>query len=155
MMFGTKKILLALLIIFILIQFIQPEKKHSAGTMPDDVFARHPANENVTQLVKRACYDCHSNNTTYPWYASVQPVAWWLDHHVNEGKEELNFSEFANYPAKKANHKMEEVIELIENKEMPLQSYTLLHKDARLTEEQRKAIMDWAKLVRVDIQKKM
>lgn len=85
----------------------------------------------------------------------MQPVGWWLDHHIDEAKRELNFSEFAQYPAKKAGHKMEEVIEMIENKEMPLESYTFIHKDARLTEEQRKAITDWAKLVRADIQKKM
>ena len=75
----TKKISLVLLAIFILIQFIRPEKNQSAGAMPDDIFAHYPATDSIKQLVKIACYDCHSNNTSYPWYTNIQPVAWWLN----------------------------------------------------------------------------
>jgi hypothetical protein len=147
-MSSTKKILLILLVILVGIQFIRPTKNQSVKPEPGDIFALYPASDNVKQLVRTACYDCHSNNTNYPWYSNIQPVAWWLDHHVKEGKEELNFSEFAAYTAKRANHKLDETEEHIENKEMPLKSYTLIHHDADLTEAQRDTIISWTKTTR-------
>jgi hypothetical protein len=95
--------------------------------------------------------DCHSNNTNYPWYASVQPLAWWIDHHIEEGKGELNFSEFASYKPKKARHKLDEVAEQVEIHEMPLNSYTFIHAEARLTAAERKLLSDWAKATRDSI----
>ena len=92
----------------------------------------------------KACNDCHSNNTKYPWYATFQPVAWWLDHHVDEGKGEINFDEFLTYPAKKARHKMEEVNEMVKEGEMPLNSYTWIHKDAVLTQAEKLVLAEWA-----------
>ncbi len=146
-----RKVLLALLAIFIVIQFIRPEENQSAGAMPDDIFAHYPATDNVKQLIKPACYDCHSNNTAYPWYSTIQPVAWWLSDHVKEGKKELNFSEFAAYKFKRRAHKLEEVIEQVKEKEMPLKSYTIIHKDAGLTDQQRKEISEWADKTRKQI----
>jgi hypothetical protein len=154
-MSKTSKVLLALLAVFVIIQFFRPEKNQSAAATPDDLFAHYQAPDSLKQLVKSACYDCHSNNTTYPWYAQVQPVAWWLDDHIKEGKREFNFSEFASYPAKKADHKMEELIEMVKGEEMPLQSYTIIHDDARLTNEQRVALTDWAAKIRKEIQPKI
>ncbi len=144
----TKKILLILLVIVICIQFFRPEKNQSLKSEPGDIFVHYPAPNNVKQLVKVACYDCHSNNTAYPWYSNVQPVAWWLEHHIEEGKKELNFSEFAAYTAKKADHKLEEAVENIEKKEMPLGSYTLIHHKADLTDGQRDTIISWMKTTR-------
>jgi len=93
-----------------------------------------------------ACYDCHSNTTRYPWYAEVQPAAWWLANHVKEGREHLNFSEFTNRRIAYQNHKLEEVVEMVKEKEMPLPSYTWfgLHPEADLTDQQRDQLTLWA-----------
>ncbi len=141
----TKKVLLVLLAIFIVIQFIRPKRNESSAATPNDIFVHYPAPDSVKQLVKIACYDCHSNNTAYPWYANVQPVAWWLNNHVKEGKRKLNFSEFTAYTFKRRGRKLEGVIEqVVKEKEMPLSSYTIIHKNADLTDLQRKEIADWA-----------
>jgi hypothetical protein len=147
----TRKILFALLMVFIFIQFFRPEKNESTAQTPNDIFAHYEAPENTKQLIHTACYDCHSNNTVYPWYAEIQPVAWWLADHVNEGKSELNFSEFATYTPKKGDHKLEEVVEMIKEKEMPLKSYTLIHGDANLSDAQREELSKWAEELRAQI----
>ena len=98
-------------------------------------------------ILKKACFDCHSNNTVYPWYSHIQPIGFWLNNHINEGKEELNFSEFNSYENKKARKKMEKVISSQEKGWMPLSSYTLIHKDATLTSTEKTIIIDWAKSV--------
>lgn len=147
-----KKILLLVIALLVIIQFFRPALNQSSAESPNDVFAHYSAPDSLQQMIRTACYDCHSNNTVYPWYSNIQPVAWWLADHVNEGKSELNFSEFATYKPKKADHKMEEVIEMIEKGEMPLKSYTIIHGDAKLSLSQQKAINDWAKAVRAQIQ---
>jgi hypothetical protein len=109
---------------------------------------------NVQLVLQKACSDCHSNNTEYPWYTHIQPVGWWLQDHVNEGKAELNFSEFATYKPKKQAHKMEEVVEMIEHNEMPLESYTLMHKNAVLSRQEKTAVVNWAKALQHEIETK-
>jgi hypothetical protein len=143
-----KKILIALAVIFVLIQFFRPVKNQSASVSADDIFSKYPAEENTKVLVRKACYDCHSNNTVYPWYAEIQPVAWWLSDHIKDGKDELNFSEFASYTAKKAAHKMDEVMDEVKEEKMPLKSYLITHTEARLTVEERKGITEWAEQLR-------
>src|SRR5213592_2028705 len=96
------KILLVLLLLLIVIQFVRPEKNQSTGVSANDITTKYAVPTAVQSVLKRACFDCHSNNTTYPWYDNIQPVAWWLNHHIEEGKDELNFSEFTTYSPKKA-----------------------------------------------------
>lgn len=141
-----RKILLGLGIILILIQFIHPEKNES-NDKTHDISTKYTVPANVNHLLEVACNDCHSNKTIYPWYSQIQPVAWWMNHHVEEGKGELNFSTFTSLPIAVQNHKFEETIEMIEDKAMPLPSYTWfgMHKEADLSDEERKAIIDWAK----------
>jgi hypothetical protein len=139
-----KKILLGLLALVIVAQFIRPAKNVAAGTGPNDISTKHPVPADVAALLQRACYDCHSNHTKYPWYAEVQPAGWWLAEHVNDGKRHLNFSEFAAYPAKRAKTKAGEIVDEIEEKKMPLKSYTWMHPEARLTPEEIKLITAWA-----------
>jgi len=141
------KILSGFAVIFILIQFIRPEKNQHEGKQPADIFAKYPSSPSTVSLVKTACYDCHSNHTNYPWYAEIQPVAAWLDHHIDEGKTQLNFSEFDTYPARAARHGLEEVIETVKEKEMPLKSYAWIHKEAQLSDAERREIADWASTV--------
>lgn len=140
-----RKILLVLVLLLVILQFVRPERNLDNSVNPDEITAHYPVPENVQTILKRACYDCHSNYTNYPWYTNIQPVGLWLQNHVNEGKGELNFSVFNTYSAKKKAHKMEEVAEMVEEGEMPLSSYTLIHGDAKLTKEESEVLVTWAK----------
>jgi hypothetical protein len=139
-----KKIILGIVVLLVIIQFFRPEKNSSTGISENHISKKYATPDEVKIILDKACYDCHSNNTNYPWYANFQPVAWWLDHHVDEGKGEINFDEFLTYPAKKARHKMEEVNEMVKEGEMPLNSYTWVHKDAVLTQAEKLVLAEWA-----------
>ncbi len=139
-----RKITLGLLGVLILIQFIRPTRNSSTEESPNEISKYYQVPADIHTILKKSCYDCHSNNTKYPWYANLQPVGWWLQNHVNEGKRELNFSEFGTYAEKKAKHKFDEIEEMVKEGEMPLPSYTLIHRDAQLTPEQSSAIASWA-----------
>lgn len=141
-----KKIVIGLIIVLIIIQFFRPERNESN----DNTYAistKYNVPDDVNHLLKVSCNDCHTNKTEYPWYANIQPVAWWLDDHVVDGKKHLNFSEFTKRPLYVQNHKLEEIVEMVEEKEMPLADYTYLglHSEAKLTDEQRQKIIVWAK----------
>ena len=140
-----KKILVVLLAILIVLQFFRPEKNIAEGLSDADVSYAITVPTNIHTILQEKCYDCHSNNTSYPWYSNFQPVAWWMADHIEEGKEELNFSDFKKYSEKKANHKLEEVSEMIKDDEMPLPSYTLVHRSAKLTSEEKTRINAWIK----------
>lgn len=142
-----KKILLALLFVLIVLQAFRPEK-NTSGNKQNDISTLYPVPENVEQILVKACNDCHSNSTVYPWYAEVQPIAWWLDDHVKDGKKHLNFNEFASYRLAKQFHKLEEVFDEVKGGEMPLESYTVVHGDAKLTTEERNILLNWSVAVR-------
>lgn len=91
-----------------------------------------------------ACNDCHTNNTRYPWYANVQPFGWWLQNHINGGKQHLNFSEFTSYDKKKQYKKLDETVDQVKEGEMPLYTYLWIHHDAKLTQAQKDMIVNWA-----------
>ncbi|HEX7755037.1 MAG TPA: heme-binding domain-containing protein [Niabella sp.] len=139
----VKKILLVLLIILIGIQFIRPAKNRHPGSQPNAAAVNYPVPAALDTILKKACYDCHSNNTVYPWYNRIQPVYWVLDNHIRNGKRHLNFDEFTNLPAWKQYHKLDEVIEQVKENNMPLDSYTWIHKEAVLSDAQKKEIYDW------------
>lgn len=140
------KILLALLGILIVIQFFRPAKNIS-NDQHYGISTKYAVSEEVADILKGACNDCHSNLTTYPWYANVQPIAWWLAEHVQEGKQHLNFSTFTGRKVAVQNHKLEEIAEMVGNKEMPLPSYTWLglHPRANISEAQRETLISWTK----------
>lgn len=146
-----RKILIGLLVVLVIIQFIRPERNVASAMSANDISTKYTVPDDVNKVLQKACNDCHSNNTVYPWYSNIQPVGWWLQNHVNEGKEELNFSEFASYKNKKAAHKLEEVVELVEEGEMPLESYTIVHKEAKLTNEEKATLVAWAKALHQQI----
>ncbi|MCB0699927.1 MAG: heme-binding domain-containing protein [Chitinophagales bacterium] len=150
-----KKILWVILAIIVVIQFIRPSKNVSEVPSENDIRVHYAVPSNVLAILKRSCYDCHSNNTNYPWYTNIQPVGWWLNNHIEEGKDELNFSEFATYSTKKAAHKLEEVAELVEENEMPLESYTLMHGDAVLSADEKEMLINWANDLRKSIKQNM
>ena len=106
-----KKIFIVLIIALICIQFFHPEKNVSSETSSNHISKQFSVPDDVRQIISTSCYDCHSNNTNYPWYFSVQPVAWWLNHHIEEGKEHLNFDEFSSYRPRRQFRKFEQIKE--------------------------------------------
>jgi hypothetical protein len=140
------KILLIIVAVLLLIQFIRPDKNLSADETKS-MATKYEIPESVNSILQKSCYDCHSNKTAYPWYSEIQPVGWWLSNHVEEGKGELNFSTFTTRPLAVQNHKLEEIVEMVEEGEMPLPSYTWLglHPEANLTAQEKQEIIGWAK----------
>lgn len=143
-----KKILLGLLLVVVALQFIRPEKNTSAAIPKTDLLTLHPAPAEVKQLLQVGCYDCHSDHTRYPWYAEVQPLGWWLAWHVRDGKRELNLSAFGDLTKKRQATKLEEMVDVIERRAMPLKSYTITHRDAVFTDAQIKRITTWLEELR-------
>ena len=133
-----------MLLLLIIIQFIRPSGNHSNKLSPNDITLHYPVPDTVLSILRRSCYDCHSNNTTYPWYNRIQPVAWWLNSHVTDGKRKLNFSEFAAYPPKKQAGKLKNTVEEIKEGGMPLDSYLWIHHDAGLEQGQKDLLIHWA-----------
>ncbi len=139
-----KKIVAIVFTIFFAIQFIRPAKNTGGNeTMMNDISEIYPVPDNVLSILKASCYDCHSNNTYYPWYSNFQPVGWWMQFHVNEGKLELNFNEFASYEKEKQQKKLEEIVEEVKENCMPLPSYLKIHKEAKLSQDEKKILTDW------------
>ena len=143
-----KRSLQVLLLSFIVIQFFRPAKNKSQGSSANDITKKYAVPQDVQTILKTSCYDCHSNNTIYPWYAQVQPVAWWLDGHIQDGKRGLNFDEFASYPIRKQYKRMNDINELVKKDEMPLDSYLWIHKYAKLNDQQKLAVAKWVEAVR-------
>ncbi|MBS4028242.1 MAG: heme-binding domain-containing protein [Ignavibacteriales bacterium] len=134
-----KKIILTLAIIFLLIQLYRPER-----TNPVVEGKAIQAPEHIALVLKRACYDCHSNETAWPWYSNIAPISYFTIDHVNNGRKELNFSEWETYKPKRKAHKLEEMVEMVRERIMPLPSYLLAHKEAELSDEDIRVIITWA-----------
>lgn len=144
-----KKIGLVLLLVFIVAQFFSPEK-NQGNTEDLTVFLNEtkPSPE-VKTILETTCFDCHSSNTKYPWYDKITPINFWLNEHVEDGKKHLDFSKWSDYSIKRKDHKFEEIAEEVEEKKMPLPSYTWTHGDANLSDAQIKAVVDWVNQVRM------
>jgi hypothetical protein len=149
-----KKIFLLLIVILIGIQFIRPEKNLSTHVFATDISNVYATPQSVSVILKKACRDCHSNNTVYPWYAEVQPVGLWLNNHVHEGKRELNLNEFGSYPVARQYKKLDDMIDEVREGEMPIGSYALIHTDARLTDEEKQTFIRWCEDTRDTIRSK-
>lgn len=146
-----KKIAVVFLVILVAGQFFRPEKNLSTASEAADIAVAHSVPPAVSDLLRRACYDCHSNRTNYPWYAEIQPVAWWLASHVRDGKEHLNFSEFGTYTVKRASNKLDQIYDEVSQRSMPLKSYTWAHPEARLTPAEVSLLTDWSEELRDEI----
>lgn len=141
---ALKPILIILLIGLIVIQFIKPSKNTGEEIAANQISSVQQVPDNVQQVLKTSCNDCHCNTTYYPWYSNIQPVAWFLNDHIVEGKEELNFSNFATYPAYRQYKKFKEIGKEVKDGGMPMFSYTLMHRDAVLNDDQKLLIENWA-----------
>jgi hypothetical protein len=139
-----KKIFIIAVIILVGIQFIPTKRNISKQLLETDITKSFSVPKPVQDIFKRSCYDCHSNNTNYPWYNKVQPVSWLLENHIEEGKKELNFSDFGSYSKRKQRNKLKSIISQIKDDEMPLWTYTIIHKKAKLSEKDKALIKQWA-----------
>ena len=144
----VKKIMLVLLLVFLIAQFFRPEKNDGDLKSIHAFLAETNPPKEVKLILEKACFDCHSDVTKYPWYNAITPVNYWLADHVKHGKKHFNVSDWEGNSTKRKDHKIEEVIETVESKQMPLESYTITHKDAKLTDAEIAAVIDWAKKVR-------
>jgi len=144
-----KKVFFALLIAFGIAQFFGPEKNDGHIDSINAFLKETNPPEDVKLILKESCYDCHSDVTRYPWYNNITPVNYWLASHIKDGKKHLDISNWEGNSVKRKDHKFEELIEMVEDKSMPLNSYTWTHSEAKLSDEQIKSIIDWANFVRI------
>lgn len=136
-----------LLVVLVGIQFIPASLNQNTTVPPTDFIKANDIPENVSHILKASCYNCHSNNTEYPWYSRTQPAGWLLEKHIREGKEALNLSEFELYSVRMKGSKLRAMIGQVENGEMPLPSYTLLHPEARLSREEKNDIINYLSIL--------
>ena len=139
-----KRVAIVLLVALVVIQLIHPAKNVSAAVPPTDISNMYPVPDSVKTILAKACNDCHSNNTRYPWYSKIQPVDWWLNDHVTEGKDELNLSEFGSFTLLKQSKKLKKMAREVDEGDMPLDSYLWIHKDAVLSPAEKAVFMGWA-----------
>lgn len=141
----AKKILLGIVVIFAVIQFFRPDPNNASQASPSDISGVVSVPDPVKVILENACYDCHSNNTRYPWYANIQPAGWWLAGHIKEAKGDLNFSDFGGYSQRTQLSKLEGVAAVVEEDIMPLRSYKMMHKNARLSADEKNLVIEWAR----------
>ena len=139
----VNKSLLGLLIVLIAAQFY-PVDRTNPPIDPSKIFyTTENVPQNLQSVFERSCVDCHSNQTYWPWYSHLAPVSWLVAHDVHEGRRKLDFSQWADYPAKKRAHKIEEICNEVIEGDMPDSKYTLIHRRAKLSQEEREAICKW------------
>ena len=140
-----KKVGIGLILLFIGIQFIRIDKTSPEFDPTKDLMAIESPPQKVEQLLKEACYDCHSYESKYPWYTNISPVSWWIKRHINLGRKKLNYSVWGTYDAKRKAHKIEESVEYVKEGWMPIGTYKLMHPEGRITDEERTILTNWFK----------
>ena len=142
---ALKIIVVVLFVGFIVIQFIRPDMTNPPVVAEQTLEATTQVPENVQKILTRSCNDCHSHTTVYPWYTQIQPSGWFQASHINDGREHLNFSEWAKLEDRRKRRKLEEICEQVETREMPLPSYLWIHRDAQMSDEEIRTLCDWTK----------
>ena len=140
-----RNILLGLLVVLFLIQFIRIDKVNPSSPANQDFIVVEKPPTEVANILKNACYDCHSHQTAYPWYTNIAPFAWMIRSHIKGGRQQLNFSTWSAYELKKKQHKLEEIAEEVAENKMPMKSYTWLHPEAKLSETDKATLINWVK----------
>jgi hypothetical protein len=143
-----KRTLLGLVGVLVIIQFIRPARNISAGDSPNHITTKFAVPQDVQTILQTSCFDCHTNNTRYPWYFNLEPVGWLLNSHIQDGKRQLNFSEFAGYRLRRQYRRFEDIAAQVSEGDMPIPSYLLIHTDAKLSQEQKEKLIAWANLMR-------
>lgn len=144
-----KKNSLGVVLVLIAMQFYSPTKNISPGNHTQIFIKETNPSPDLKALFETSCYDCHSNNTAYPWYNNVAPISYWIDSHVKEGKKHLNFSEWQNYSIDKKDHLLEEIEEMVVQENMPLTEYTYLHSNSKISDKEVGEIVTWVKQTRI------
>lgn len=143
-MFRVLKIILIVaVVLFAGIQAIRPARTNPAVDESQTIFARTQMTPEVAAILNRSCNDCHSNKTVWPWYTNVAPVSWWLTNHVNEGRQNLNYSEWGRLNTDRQDRKLRQICDEVEDGVMPLSSYLPMHPQARLSDGDKKTLCDW------------
>lgn len=138
---------IVLVILFIVIQFLPRDHNEFAAKPVNGIAKVYAVPGNVGAILKRSCYDCHSNHTNYPWYAQIQPFRYILDSHIRDGKAELNFDEFGTYTTRKQRSRLRAIGQSLDESSMPLSSYTLIHRNAILSKEDKLTLATWIKTI--------
>lgn len=141
---ALKIVFIIIFVGFIVIQFFRPNFTNPSVALNETLESNTFVPENVAVILKRSCADCHSNETVYPWYAKIQPSAWFLASHIEDGRRQMNFSVWSTYDARRKKRRLGEICEQIESREMPLPSYLWIHRDAQMNGEDVKILCDWA-----------
>jgi len=142
---SKRNILWIIMAVLVFMQFFRIDTTKPEYDRGLDIFAYSEADPAVVTSVHNACYDCHSYETVYPWYVQFAPVSWFMKHHIDEGRHHVNFSTWGDYPDNKKSHKLEECIEMINEGEMPLSSYVLMHSEAKWTDEEKSKVLQFFK----------
>ncbi len=148
-----KYILIILIVVFVVIQFIRPDKNEGGYESLAVFKTETKVSDEVFQILKTNCFDCHSDQTVYPWYAEISPASLWLKDHIDKGKDELNFSDWETFSVKRKDHKLEELVEEVEKGAMPLDYYTWIH--GKLSEKDQETLILWANLARLKYQSEL
>ena len=133
-----------ILFVFVALQFFQPEK-NDEEKMTNHIFVSEQIPEDVKNIIQSSCLDCHSNKTIYLWYDRISPVSWLVNKHITDGKKEINFSEWGEQDAFDKYGIFQDIQKEVGEKNMPLKSYTMVHKNARLSDDERKVLVEWCK----------
>jgi len=139
-----KRIGLGLVAVLLVLQFFRPDRNEAPVDPQQDLLSVASPADQVASLIRNACYDCHSNQTNYPWYSNVSPVSWYLNQHISKGKEEVNFSVYGSLGKAEKIRFLDEFYEVIEGGDMPLRSYALIHREARFSKEETDALCSWS-----------
>ncbi len=137
-----KILTISIIIIFVFVQFFQPEKNQNNDS-ENIIFKHEQIPDSVQQILKNSCFDCHTNSTNYLWYHKISPVSWMINKHIIEGKKELNFSDWGKLDNYDKIGALEDIRQELEQKTMPLKQYVWMHKEAKLTDEDRAAVIAW------------
>lgn len=142
-----KGTLLSLIVLFVVIQLLRPDRSNPPVDPAREITAIHPTTPAVSSLLDRSCNDCHSNRTAWPWYSNVAPASWLVAHDVNDGRDALNLSEWGAYNAERRQKLGGKMCEEVKDREMPLSQYTLVHPGARLKTADVQALCSWAEQI--------
>jgi len=139
----VKWILISLVCLFILIQLKRPARTNPAVDESQTIEARTQMTPQVKDILDRACRDCHSHKTEWPWYTNVAPISWWITGHVDEGRSNLNLSEWGKLDKDRQDKKLRQICDEVEDGAMPLSVYLPMHPKAKLSEQDKKTLCDW------------
>ncbi len=144
------RVVLLVVALLVVAQFIPVTRTNPPVDAAQTISATTPIPPSVASILDRSCQDCHSSRTVWPWYSQVAPASWFLVHHVNEGRREMNVSDWGRYPARRKDRKLKEICEQVTSGKMPLQTYTFLHPQAKISGSDEKILCDWAETARID-----